>query len=82
MTARLEAHIKTWTWNNYLSARALSQADNVCTQRITEQNDLDICPYDRIKQAPRLVLLVHVGFFMQVAHKERVKGLYVTAKDN
>jgi hypothetical protein len=28
------------------------------------------------------LLLVYVGFFMQVAHKERERGLYVTAKDN
>ena len=71
--------------DNYLSARALSQADNVRTQllRIMERNDLDIVSinnekklYDRIKQ----VLIC--GFFTQVAYKEGVKGSYVTAKDN
>lgn len=55
-----DLHIKSWTWDNYLSARALSQADNVRTQllRIMERNDLDIVSinnkiklYDRIKQA-------------------------------
>jgi pre-mRNA-splicing factor ATP-dependent RNA helicase DHX15/PRP43 len=85
LTARLDAHIKSWTWDNYLSARALSQADNVRTQllRIMERNDLDIVSinderklYNGIKQA------LICGFFMQVAHKEGEKGLYVIAKDN
>lgn len=85
LTARLDAHIKSWTWDNYLSARALSQADDVRAQllRIMERNDLDIVSindekklYNGIKQA------LVCGFFMQVAHKEGEKGLYVTAKDN
>ena len=48
-----------------------------------ERNDLDIVSinderklYGGIKQA------LTCGFFMQVAHKEGEKGLYVTAKDN
>lgn len=48
-----------------------------------ERNDLDIMSvnneiklYDGIKQA------LICGFFTQVAHKEGVKGLYVTAKEN
>ena len=85
VTVLLDAHIKSWPWDNYLSARALSQADNVRSQllRIMERNDLDIVSinderklYNEIKQA------LICGFFMQVAHKEGEKGLYVTAKDN
>ena len=48
-----------------------------------ERNDLDIVwidneikLYDGIKQA------LICGFFTQVAHKEGVKGMYITAKDN
>ena len=85
LTARLDAHIKSWTWDNYLSARALSQAENVRTQllRTMERNDLDILSidderrlYDGIKQA------LICGFFIQVVHKGGEKGSYVTAEDN
>jgi pre-mRNA-splicing factor ATP-dependent RNA helicase DHX15/PRP43 len=80
-----DLHNKNWAWDNYLSARALSQAENVRTQllRIMERHDLDIVSisderklYDAIKQS------LVCGFFMQVAFKEGEKGTYVTVKDN
>ncbi|KAG8832651.1 DEAH-box ATP-dependent RNA helicase prp43 [Serendipita sp. 399] len=77
---------KQWPWNNYLSARALAQADNVRSQllRIMERFDLDLTShteagpkfYDNIRRT--LVF----GFFMQVAHKSGEKGAYKTVKDN
>lgn len=76
---------KNWTWNHYLSARALQQADNVREQlkRTMERFDLDLISitdekkmYNNIRQA------LVCGFFMQVAHKEGEKGSYLTIKDN
>ena len=78
-------HDKNWAWTNYLSARALAQAENVRTQlqRIMERFDLDLVStadqrtyYTNIRQA------LVCGYFMQVAHKEGEKGNYVTVKDN
>ncbi|KAI0043045.1 P-loop containing nucleoside triphosphate hydrolase protein [Auriscalpium vulgare] len=79
--------VKNWTWNNYLSARALAQADNVRAQlqRLMERFDIDLVSkvygnqskfYVNIRQA------LCCGFFMQVAHKEGEKGGYLTVKDN
>ncbi|THH14191.1 hypothetical protein EW146_g6109 [Bondarzewia mesenterica] len=80
-------HDKNWTWQHYLSARSLAQADNVRSQlqRIMERNDIDLVSmqykdqrkhYENIRQA------LVCGFFMQVAHKEGEKGNYLTVKDN
>ena len=75
-----------WAWNNYLSARALTQADNVRSQllRTMERQDLDLTTrnvdgpqfYDNIRKT------LVCGFFMQVAHKEGERGGYKTVKDN
>ena len=74
-----------WTWHNYLSSRALAQADNVRKQllRIMERFDLDLTSrragpefYNNIRKT------LVCGFFMQVAHKEGEKGAYKTVKDN
>lgn len=78
-------HDKNWTWQNYLSQRALAQADNVRAQlqRTMERFDVDLISlsdekrlYVNIRQA------LVCGFFMQVAHKEGEKGSYLTVKDN
>lgn len=80
-----DMHDKNWTWTNYLSQRALAQADNVRAQlqRTMERYDVDIISiqderklYINIRQA------LVCGFFMQVAHKEGEKGNYLTVKDN
>lgn len=75
-----------WTWHNYLSSRALAQADNVRKQllRIMERFDLDLTSrrtagpefYNNIRKT------LVCGFFMQVAHKEGERGAYKTVKDN
>ncbi|KAJ3793370.1 P-loop containing nucleoside triphosphate hydrolase protein [Lentinula aff. detonsa] len=82
---------RNWAWNNFLSARALAQAENVRAQllRTMEKYDVDVislederklvfahCFYVGIRQA------LTCGFFMQVAHKEGEKGSYLTVKDN
>jgi pre-mRNA-splicing factor ATP-dependent RNA helicase DHX15/PRP43 len=85
LTARLDAHIKSWTQDNYLLARTLSQADNVRTQlqRIMERNDLDIVSInDEKKLCNDIKQALICGFFMQAAHTEGEKSLYFTAKDN
>ncbi|TDL23390.1 P-loop containing nucleoside triphosphate hydrolase protein [Rickenella mellea] len=78
-------HDKNWAWTNYLSARALTQADNVRAQlqRTMERFEIDLIStqdqrtfYTNIRQA------LVCGFFMQVAHKEGEKGNYLTVKDN
>ncbi|CAE7148396.1 unnamed protein product [Rhizoctonia solani] len=75
---------KNWCWNNYLSQRALQQAENVRNQleRSMERFDLDLVGtadprklYLQIRQA------LICGFFMQVAHKGE-KNTYVTVKDH
>ena len=87
LTSPSDQHDKNWTWQNYLSARSLAQADNVRSQlqRIMERFDIDLVSveykdqrkhYENIRQA------LVCGFFMQVAHKEGEKGSYLTVKDN
>lgn len=76
---------KNWAWNNFLAARALTQADNVRAQllRTMERSDLDISTITdpaKLYKAVRMALVN--GFFMQVAHKEGEKGNYLTIKDN
>ena len=76
---------KNWAWNNYLSQRALSQAENVRNQikRVMEKQDIDLVSttdqrafYLNIRKA------LVCGFFMQVGHREGEKGNYLTVKDN
>ncbi|KAF9505957.1 hypothetical protein BS47DRAFT_480082 [Hydnum rufescens UP504] len=78
-------HDKNWAWNNYLSARALAQADNVRNQikRSMEKFDLDlVSTQDQRKFYTNIRMALVCGFFMQVAHKEGEKGNYLTVKDN
>ena len=81
----VDLHDRTWAWNNYLSQRALQQADNVRAQlqRNMERFEIDLVTttdpkrlYQNIRQA------LVCGFFMQVAHKEGEKNAYLTVKDN
>ena len=76
---------KNWTWANYLSARALAQADNVRAQlqRTMERFEVELVSMQdekKLWQSVRQALVC--GFFMQVAHKEGEKGNYLTVKDN
>ncbi|KAI0317029.1 P-loop containing nucleoside triphosphate hydrolase protein [Amylostereum chailletii] len=84
---RNNLHDRNWAWTNYLSARALAQADNVRAQllRTMERFDLTLNStvykdpakhYQKIRQA------LVCGYFMQVAHKEGDKNAYLTVKDN
>jgi pre-mRNA-splicing factor ATP-dependent RNA helicase DHX15/PRP43 len=80
-----DMHDKNWTWTNYLSARALAQADNVRTQlqRTMERFEVELVSLQDEKKlwfSVRQALVC--GFFMQVAHKEGDKGNYLTVKDN
>ncbi|KZV63050.1 pre-mRNA-splicing factor ATP-dependent RNA helicase PRP43 [Peniophora sp. CONT] len=78
---------RNWCWNNYLSQRALQQADNVRGQlmRIMERFDLPLNTKvynDASKQYRNVRQALCMGYFMQVAHKEGEKGNYLTVKDN
>ncbi|KAF5338261.1 hypothetical protein D9758_012853 [Tetrapyrgos nigripes] len=76
---------KNWTWQHYLSGRALQQAENVRTQlqRNMERSEIEllsIADQKKLYLGIRQVLVC--GFFMQIAHKEGEKGNYLTVKDN
>ncbi|KAF9242809.1 P-loop containing nucleoside triphosphate hydrolase protein [Melanogaster broomeanus] len=76
---------KNWAWNNYLSARALAQADNVREQlqRNMERFEVELCSVtDEKKMYIAIRKVLCCGFFMQIAHKEGEKGNYLTVKDN
>ncbi|KAL7415810.1 P-loop containing nucleoside triphosphate hydrolase protein [Mrakia frigida] len=79
-------HDKNWAYNNFLSQRALQQADNVRTQlkRSMEKHDLDLVstPFEDKSYYLNIRKALTSGFFMQVAHKEGEKGNYLTIKDN
>ena len=78
-------HDKNWAWTNYLSSRALQQADNVRSQlqRTMERFDIDlVSTHDERKLWLNIRKALCCGYFMQVAHKEGEKGQYLTVKDN
>ena len=76
-----------WAWNNYISARSLSQADNVRAQLLRVMERLEIGLITKTYADPtrhymdiRRALVC--GYFTQIAHKEGEKGSYLTVKDN
>ncbi|KAF8885548.1 P-loop containing nucleoside triphosphate hydrolase protein [Gymnopilus junonius] len=74
----LNKHEKNWAWNNYLSLRALQQADNVRSQleRTMQRYDVDLVSLsDEKKLFVNIRQALVCGFFMQVAHKEGEKGI-------
>ncbi|KAI0357049.1 P-loop containing nucleoside triphosphate hydrolase protein, partial [Trametes cingulata] len=78
-------HDKNWCWNNYLSGRALQQAENVRTQllRTMERYEIElVTTQDERKLWTNIRKALVCGFFMQVAHKEGEKNAYLTVKDN
>ncbi|CAL1702815.1 unnamed protein product [Somion occarium] len=78
-------HDRNWAWNNFLSQRALAQADNVRSQlqRTMERFDIDlVSTQDERKLYTYIRQALVCGYFMQVAHKEGEKNAYLTVKDN
>ena len=78
---------RNWAWNNYLSARALSQADNVRAQllRVMERLEIGLVTKsydDQTRHYMNIRRALVCGYFMQIAHKEGEKGSYLTVKDN
>ena len=78
-------HDKNWAWQHFLSARALTQAENVRAQleRTMERFEIELISsqdmrtfYDNVRKT------LCCGFFMQVAHREGEKNNYLTVKDN
>ncbi|EJD38154.1 pre-mRNA-splicing factor ATP-dependent RNA helicase PRP43 [Auricularia subglabra TFB-10046 SS5] len=78
-------HDRNWCRNNFLNLRALAQADNVRAQlkRNMEKYDVDL-----ISNTDQRVFYLNIrkalvcGFFMQIAHREGEKNMYLTVKDN
>lgn len=85
VTFCLDMHDKNWSWSNYVSARALAQADNVRTQLLRTMERFEI---ELVSTTDQRVFWINIqkalvcGFFMQVAHREGEKGSYTTVKDN
>ncbi|KAK1228475.1 DEAH-box ATP-dependent RNA helicase prp43 [Marasmius sp. AFHP31] len=78
-------HDKNWAWQNYVSGRALMQAENVRNQlqRTMERFEIELVSLtDQKKLFLNVRRALVIGFFMQVAHKEGEKGNYLTVKDN
>ncbi|KAG2142414.1 P-loop containing nucleoside triphosphate hydrolase protein [Suillus clintonianus] len=76
---------KNWTWNKYLSAHVLMEADNVREQlkRIMERFEVELVSMqDQNKVYVGIRQALCCGFFMQVAHKAGEQGTYMTVKDN
>ena len=76
---------RNWAYMNYLSARALAQADNVRAQleRTMERYEIELISTNDIRKLHIGIRRALVcGFFMQVAHREGEKKGYVTVKDN
>jgi pre-mRNA-splicing factor ATP-dependent RNA helicase DHX15/PRP43 len=78
---------RNWAWNNYISARSLSQAENVRAQLLRVMERFEIGVVTKSYQDPtrhyvdiRRALVC--GYFMQIAHKQGEKGSYLTVKDN
>jgi len=76
---------RTVLGNNYLSGRALAEAENVRSQlqHIMERFNLDL-----VSSQDQRMFYVNIrkalvcGFFMQIAHKEGETNNYLTVKDN
>ncbi|KAJ3853884.1 P-loop containing nucleoside triphosphate hydrolase protein [Lentinula lateritia] len=76
-------HDRNWASNNFLSARALAQAENVRAQllRTMEKYDIDVISLENEKKRNLGIRqALACGFFMHVAHKEGEN--YLTVKDN
>ncbi|KAF5366361.1 hypothetical protein D9757_011476 [Collybiopsis confluens] len=76
---------RSWAWNNFLSARALAQADNVRQQllRNMEKFEIEIVSLGDARQRNIGIRKALVcAFFMQIAHREGEKGSYLTVKDD
>ena len=78
---------RNWAWNNYISARSLSQAENVRAQllRVMERLEIDLVTKsyeDQTRHYTEIRRALVCGYFMQIAHKEGDKGSYRTVKDN
>ncbi len=78
---------RNWAWNHYISARSLSQADNVRSQllRIMERLEINLLTKaydDQTRHYINIRQALVCGYFMQIAHKEGEKGSYLTVKDN
>ncbi|KIK54776.1 hypothetical protein GYMLUDRAFT_48474 [Collybiopsis luxurians FD-317 M1] len=76
---------RNWAWNNFVSARALAQAEKVRAQllRNMEKFEVDcISLEDEQNRNTAIRQALVCGFFMQIAHREGEKGSYLTVKDN
>ncbi|SNX82482.1 probable PRP43 - involved in spliceosome disassembly [Melanopsichium pennsylvanicum] len=76
-----------WCWQNYLSHRALMQADNVRSQlqRLMERHNLDLVStrFEDKRYYVNIQMAIACGFFMQVAHRAGGnKKAFQTIKDN
>jgi pre-mRNA-splicing factor ATP-dependent RNA helicase DHX15/PRP43 len=84
----IDLHDRNWARTNFLSQRSLVEADNIRSQLLRIMERLDIAVITKIysnnpsKQYINIQKALVCGFFMQVAHKESEKNMYLTVKDN
>ena len=81
-----DQHDKNWCWSNFISQRAMPQADNVRAQLQRQMEKFEIELVSVPEDNPNFYTNVRValvnGYFMQVAHKGSERGMYKTLKDN
>jgi pre-mRNA-splicing factor ATP-dependent RNA helicase DHX15/PRP43 len=85
ITTPIDKYDENWTRQNYLSRRALQEAENVRKQlqQSMERFEIELLSISDQKQLYLNIRQALVcGFFMQIAHKEGGKGNYLTVKDN
>jgi pre-mRNA-splicing factor ATP-dependent RNA helicase DHX15/PRP43 len=78
---------RKWAWNNFVSARSLTDAANVRAQilRIMERLEINLetKPYkDQTKHYMDIRRALVCGYFTQVAQKSGEGSSYLTIKDN
>jgi pre-mRNA-splicing factor ATP-dependent RNA helicase DHX15/PRP43 len=78
---------RKWTWNNYVSARSLAEADKVRSQilRIMERLEINLetTSYkDQTRHYMDIRRALVCGYFTQVAKKNNEGSSYLTIKEN
>jgi len=77
---------KNWCWSNFISQRAMLQADNVRAQLQRQMEKFEIEIISKSATNPSFYTNIRMalvsGYFMQVAHKAGERGAYKTVKDN
>src|SRR5258705_9773067 len=75
-----DKHDRNWAWTNYVSPRALQQAENIRKQlqRTMERFDIELVSLENQKDLfTNIRKALVAGFFMQVGHMDGRTGQYI-----